>query len=84
MRTRWRGPGSQQVSPNRLTAEQKKKRRLTIKNKSRLMAMFLRDWTELTQRRITIELIRSEEWKRMRQAYVDLFLPLLAGETEVK
>ena len=49
----------------------------TRKHKSFLMTMFLLDFEKVTGQRVTIELIRSPEWKAMRDAFVKLFLPLM-------
>ena len=55
----------------------------TRKHKSKLMTMFLLDFEKVTGQRVTMELIRSKWWKDMRQAYIDIFLPL-AREKETK
>ena len=49
----------------------------TRKHKSLLMTMFLLDFEKVTGQRVTIDLIRSPEWKVMRDAFVKIFLPLL-------
>jgi hypothetical protein len=51
---------------------------LTRKRKSLLMTQFLLDYQKFTNRRVTVELIRSDEWKQMQAKYIEIFLPLLA------
>ena len=49
----------------------------TRKKKSFLMTLFLLDFEKVTGQRVTIELIRSPEWKAARAAFVNIFLPLM-------
>lgn len=57
----------------------------TVKRKSILMRMFMLDYEKITApQRITIELIRSAEWKRMRDEYVKLWMPVLIAHESDK
>jgi hypothetical protein len=53
---------------------------LTRRRKSELMTQFLLDYQKFTKRRVTTDLIRSDEWKKMQAEYIRLFMPLLAEE----
>jgi hypothetical protein len=54
------------------------KAKLTRRHKSELMTLFLRNYESITRKRITIDLIRSPEWREMQARFIELFIPLYA------
>jgi hypothetical protein len=56
----------------------------TRKQKSFLMTLFLLDFERVTGQRVTVELIRSPQWKAMRAAFVNIFLPLMQEKGKTK
>jgi hypothetical protein len=59
-------------------------RKDTIRRKSLLMTMHLMDYEKVIGRRITIELLRSPEYREHRDKFVSLFMPLLREQEERK
>ena len=55
------------------------KAKITRQRKSALMTQFLRDYEKFTGKRVTPDLIRSQQWIGARDLYVKLFMGLMDG-----